>query len=78
MGLIKFLSLIYLIFTLNANAEIVLPKFITKQALNNLRFISLDGKITFSQKKNGILTFSTKYKSQDILTKKPNTEFNIN
>jgi hypothetical protein len=44
-----------------------LPEMATKQAINNLRFISKDGKFTYYQRRSGSLLLSTNYKIQEIL-----------
>ena len=48
-------------------AKIILPELLTKQAINNIRFLSKDGKFTYYQKRSGSLLFSTNYKVQEML-----------
>lgn len=64
-------------FTLNAQAKIVLPEFLTKQATNNIRFLSQDGKFTYYQKRSGSLLFSTNYKVQEILKAEIGTNYTL-
>jgi len=54
-----------------------LPVLMTKQPLDQLRFISRDGKYLFSQKKNGILSYTNNYATQDIITKTPETQYYV-
>lgn len=54
-----------------------LPVLIGKQASNNLRFISNDGKFTYYQRSSGSLLLSTNYKVQEILKEAPGSQFDI-
>lgn len=58
-------------------AAIVLPELLTKQAVNNIRFLSKDGKFTYYQKRSGSLLFSTNYKVQEILKGEIGTEYTL-
>jgi hypothetical protein len=62
------------IFSLNA-AE--LPMFLTKQSSDSLRYISHDGRITYLQKKPGLLALLNDFKSTDVLNEKHNNDFRI-
>jgi hypothetical protein len=54
-----------------------LPELMAKQAINNIRFLSQDGKFTYYQKRSGSLLFSTNYKVQEMLKSTIGTEYNI-
>lgn len=58
-------------------ARIVLPELLTKQAVNNIRFLSKDGKFTYYQKRSGSLLFSTNYKVQEMLKSDIGTNYTI-
>ena len=58
-------------------AKSKLPELITKQAVNNLRFISRDGKFTYYQRRSGSLLLGTNYKVREILTGKIGTNYVI-
>jgi hypothetical protein len=51
----------------SVEARIVLPELLTKQAVNNIRFLTKDGKFTYYQKRSGSLLFSTNYKVQEMI-----------
>lgn len=61
----------------SAEARIVLPELMAKQAINNIRFLSQDGKYTYYQKRSGSLLFSTNYKVQEMLKSDVGTEYNL-
>ncbi len=52
-----------------------LPEMATKQAINNLRFISKDGKYTYYQRRSGSLLLSTNYKVQEVLKGKLGSQY---
>jgi len=52
-----------------------LPEMATKQAVNNLRFISKDGKFTYYQRRSGSLLLSTNYKVQEVLKGELGTQY---
>lgn len=61
----------------NSEAKIVLPELLAKQAINNIRFLSQDGKYTYYQKRSGSLLFSTNYKVQEMLKSELGTDYNL-
>jgi hypothetical protein len=71
---IKFFSL-FLIMTSNVLA--VLPELQTKQALNNIRFLTNDGKFTYYQQHSGELQLSTNYSNAFVLKSQKGTSYNI-
>ncbi len=74
----KLTSILISMFTLaGAEAKIVLPELMAKQAINNIRFLSQDGKYTYYQKRSGSLLFSTNYKVQEMLKGEMGTEYNL-
>lgn len=52
-----------------------LPVLATKQSIRNLRFISLDGKFTYYQKKSGHLVRSTNYNVRNVLSGEKGTNY---
>jgi hypothetical protein len=68
----SFLSSIY-----GIEARIVLPELLAKQAVNNIRFLSKDGKFTYYQKRSGSLIFSTNYKVQEVLKGEIGTSYTL-
>lgn len=58
-------------------AKIVLPELLTKQAVNNIRFLTKDGKFTYYQKRSGSLLFSTNYKVQEMIKGELGTEYTL-
>ena len=54
-----------------------LPLFITKQDIRNIRFISKDGAITYYQRANGSLQFSTNYKVTEVLKLSKHTQYSL-
>ncbi len=61
------------LFSLSIYAK-TLPEIQTKQSLNNIRFLSNDGKFTYFQQ-NGKLYLSTNYSSAEILEKENSSYF---
>ena len=59
----------------NAHAETILPEFITKQDISNLRFISRNGKFTYYQRRSGALLVSTNYSVKKVLQGKVNSHY---
>jgi len=58
-------------------AEIKLPEIATKQATNNLRFISKDGKFSFYQRRSGSLLLSTNYNVEEVLKGKEGSQYKV-
>lgn len=73
--------LLYLVFIATAirtvEGKIILPELLTKQAVNNIRLLTQDGKFTYYQKRSGSLLFSTNYKVQEMLKGEIGTEYNL-
>lgn len=61
----------------NVFARIDLPKFMTKISLENVRFISQDGKLTYTQKRSGNLSLVTGFKSVDIIERGTGTNYYV-
>lgn len=61
--------------SISAVAQSKLPLFITKQDIRNIRFISSDGAMTYYQRANGTLQFSTNYKVKEVLKLAPLTQY---
>lgn len=70
--------LFVLLFPFNLiEAKIILPELMTKQAINNIRFLTQDGKYTYYQKRSGSLLFSTNYKVQEMLKGELGTQYTL-
>ncbi len=54
-----------------------LPTLETKQSIQNIRFISNDGKYTYYQRNDGTFLFATNYKVTEVIKKSENTQYNI-
>ncbi|HXH73766.1 MAG TPA: hypothetical protein VNJ08_02305 [Bacteriovoracaceae bacterium] len=52
-----------------------LPKFLTKHSPDTLRYISMDGRTAYVQKKPGVLGFVNSFKSVDFLTETSASDF---
>jgi hypothetical protein len=68
---------INLFFILSLNAA-ELPAFLTKHSSDTLRYVSYNGRITYLQKKPGLLALVSDFKSTDVLNEKFNNDFRIN
>jgi hypothetical protein len=60
-----------------AHARIDLPKFAAKQSLENIRFMTREGRYTYSQKRSGALSMSTGFKTVDVLVNAPGTNYAV-
>ncbi len=49
----------------------------TKQAVENLRYVSHDGKVTYYQNTSGTFYYSTNYKVTSVLKSTPGTQYNV-
>lgn len=65
-----------LILTLSTHAN-KLIEFETKQAVNNLRYVSSDGKVTYYQNRSGNFSFSSNYKNSVIFKNPKNTQYSV-
>ncbi|GEM_PF-1019793 len=54
-----------------------LPRLLTKQALQNIKFIDSSGRYTYYQKKPGVLNLSTNFRNQDFVTTDSNASFQM-
>lgn len=71
-------SIKYLIFCLLiCQSAFALPELKTKQALENLLYISDDGKVTYYQKNSGELQYSFNYKISTIMKGQKNTRYKV-
>lgn len=52
-----------------------LPKFLTKHSADSLRFISMDGRYAYVQKRPGVLGFVSSFRSVDFLSDSSQSEF---
>ena len=72
----RFINLFFILtFVGISSSQAKVREFITKQALNKIRFLSSDGKITYYKKNSGELQMSTNYKVKNILSFPKNTEY---
>lgn len=71
-------SILLFLISFNLFAQSKLPpELLTKQAIQNIRFISDDGKVTYFQKDSGGLSITTNYQTTEIVKEKPNTQFSL-
>lgn len=68
------ISLLLLSLISSASAK-ELPKFLTKHPLDSIRFISLDGRYAYLQKRQGVLGMVTNFKSDDFLSDHSQSDF---
>lgn len=61
----------------NIGLASALPELLTKQSLDNIRYISDDGKTTYFQKRSGSLHLTYLFNTYDILTLTANTQFTV-
>lgn len=54
-----------------------LPRLMTKQAVENIKFINSNGRYTYYQKKPGVLNLSTNFRNQDFVTVDSNSGFQM-
>ena len=70
----RFISKVLMCFPLIAYG---LPELKTKQAIQNIRYISQDGLVTYYQKSSGHLQFATNYNFQTVMKSEKNTEYKL-
>lgn len=73
----KLILMIVALLSLSAEVKCAMPELMAKQSINNIRFLSQDGRFTYYQKRSGSLLFSTNYKVQEMLKSDIGTEYNI-
>jgi len=56
-------------------ASEILPKFLTKQPLESLRFISMDGRYAYVQRRPGVLGLVSSFKNNDFITDSSRSNF---
>lgn len=52
-----------------------LPKFLTKHSLESIRFITLDGRYAYLQKRQGVLGMISSFRSVDFISDQANSDF---
>ena len=57
--------------------ESKMQKFSTKQDVNNLRFLSQDGRYTYYQRRSGTLVFATNFDVHDVIKSPIGTQYDI-
>jgi len=62
------ISLFFLCLTLQVSEAAELPRFLTKHSPDTLRYISMDGRYAYVQKKAGVLGMVSSFRSTDFLT----------
>lgn len=70
-------KLIFLNLFFSLQAWSALPELLTKQSLDNIRYISDDGKVTYFQKRSGSLHLTYLFNTYDILSLTPNTQYTV-
>ncbi len=73
----KIFYLLILFYLGSLQAKIILPELLAKQSIDNIRFLSQDGKFTYYQKRSGSLLFSTNYKVQEVLKGEIGTQYTL-
>ena len=68
------ISLLLLSFNLLAKE---LPKFLTKHSTDSIRFITLDGRYAYVQKRQGVLGLVSSFRSVDFISEHSQSEFII-
>lgn len=66
---------LFLLFTSLHAAD--LPRFLTKHAPETLRYISMDGRYAYVQKKPGVLSLISSFRSVDFLTETGQSSFSV-
>lgn len=66
-----------IIFSADLLAQVELKKLSTKQSINNLRFISHNGKFTYFQRRSGGILLSTNYKAIEFLKGDQGSQYTI-
>jgi hypothetical protein len=62
-------------FILTSSFALATPKLQTKQAIQNLRYLTGDGTFSYLQQRSGSLIMSTNFSTLTILNKKQNTQY---
>lgn len=52
-----------------------LPRFLTKHSMESIRFISLDGRYAYVQKRQGVLGLISSFRSTDFISDQSNSDF---
>lgn len=73
--IISFASI--MMFSTSTMAKLDLPELITKQAINNIRFIDKSGQFTYYQRKSGMLLLSSNFSSNELISGIPNSNYLI-
>lgn len=68
-------SIKYLALFMISSQALALPELITKQSLNNIRYISKQGNITYFQNTSGALKFASNYKVKEVKKSLAGTHF---
>lgn len=69
--------ILFSLLTIVSRAHAIYPELATKQPLQNLRYMSNDGIITYFQNRRGKLLYSSNYNIATVLSKKENTQFSV-
>lgn len=77
MASIKIIPLLFILSPLVEAAAPRLPRLLTKQAIENIRFIDSTGRYTYYQKKPGVLNLTTNFRNQDFVTTDSNSGFQM-
>ena len=65
-----------IIFSLNIFAK-ELPRFLTKHSTDSIRFITLDGRYAYIQKRPGVLGLVSSFRSVDFISDNAQSDFTI-
>lgn len=69
--------LLFLFSFAEVQAKTIFPELMTKQSIDNIRFLTQDGKFTYYQKRSGSLLFSTNYKVQEMIKGQLGTQYTL-
>ena len=73
----RFINILMFSFIFLNTAVAKLPELQTKQSLNNIRYLTHDGKFTYYQQHSGELQLSTNYSNSNVIKSQKGTSYNI-
>lgn len=77
MALNKIIISLFILFTITKTECAELVKLSTKQSVNNLRYISKNGKFTYFQRRSGSLLLSTNYKAVEVVKGSLGSQYSV-
>lgn len=67
----------FILVSSSAFGKMDLPRFAAKFAVENIRFMTQDGRFSYTQKRSGALTLSTSFRSTDVIEGAPGTNYHV-